>query len=395
MNIFDHTPSGHSRALFAALSAWTAAVLIITVMVLRAPLDHSVLPIYHAAAEKWLLRLPLYAEYAFHYPPQFLIVFMPFHVMPAPLGDILWRLLSSGLLVWSLWKIIAFAPGSRKILFLYATGVALLPSLAAMRNGQANVFFAAFMTLAAACLARSQWWLASLCLLAAVAMKGAIGLVMLLLAALWYRALVWRLLPGLALFLAITFLFSDTAYVAAQYQQYSEHLQALSVNKRHYANLAELLRRLGLGLSERVLPLVSFGAGLATLAAWWAGARRHPEPDRALLLLGLTATYLMLFNPMTELNSYVIIAPVLAFHAARLLESRGSTLPGYCLGLIGVSLGLFPELFRWLDQDFGGWWNPLMMLPVGALLLSMSFSGTFAVNPRDMADPVTITNTKT
>ena len=145
---------------------------------------------------------------------------------------------------------------------------------------------------------------------------------MLLLAAVRYRALIWRLALGLSIFLAISFLFSDGTYVVSQYQQYVEHLLALSVNDRHFANLEELFRRLGIGLTEKATPLVSFGAGMAILLAWWTGARKKSEPERALLLLGLTTAYLMLFNPMNEVNSFVIVAPILALYAVQAMQSE-------------------------------------------------------------------------
>ncbi len=368
----------------AGLSVWAGAVLIIGIMVYRAPLDHSVTPVYHEAVAKWLAAAPLYRDYSFHYPPQFVLFFLPFHSMPPAAGDILWRCISSGLLAWSLWRIIALAPDPRGTLFLCATWIALLPGLAAMRNGQANVIFAAFTTLAAANLARARWWPASVYLVGAIAAKGAIGLVMLLLAAAWYRPLVWRLALALGIFLVIPFLFYDRAYVLSQYQQYGEHLRALSVNERHFANAEELFRKFGIGLTEKASLLASIGAGFATLIAWLIGARRKTEPERAMLLLGLSTTYLMLFNPMTEINSYVIVAPVLAFYAVQAMQDRRNHVFGYGIAFIGLSIGGFPEIFRGFDRDLDLWWPPLMIAPFGALLVYSIFSDRLIRSTQEM-----------
>ena len=172
MNILNKSTIKQNLYLLAALAAWTAAVLIITILVCRAPLERSVTPVYHEAVEKWLAGKQLYSEYSFHYPPQFIFVFMPFHLMPAPIGDIIRRIVSTGLLVWSLLENYRPLTSSTKKRLSAATWIALLPSLAAMRNGQANVIFAAFTTLAASSLALSRWWPASLYLIGAVAMKG-------------------------------------------------------------------------------------------------------------------------------------------------------------------------------------------------------------------------------
>jgi hypothetical protein len=383
LKIPDKSTVKQNFHLLAALAAWTAAVLIISILVYRSPLERTVTPVYHEAVDTWLAGKQLYSEYAFHYPPQFIFIFMPFHFMPLPLGDILWRIVSAVLLVWGLWRITDLARLQQNG-FLNATWIALLPSLGAISNGQANVIFGAFTTLAAASLTLSRWWLASLFLIGALAVKGAIGLVMISLAALRYRALIWRLVPGLAIFLAFPFLFFGPAYVLSQYQQYAEHLLALSVNERHFANLNELLLRLGTGLTSRTFPLLGIAAGLATTIAWWVGARRKPEPERAWLLLGLTTTYLMLFNPMNEVNSFVIVAPILALCAVQAMQSREHAKLGYGMAFMGFSIGLFPEIFRGFDKDFGMWWDPLMMLPFGAILIYSIFSEKFTRRTQEM-----------
>jgi hypothetical protein len=74
------------------------------------------------------------------------------------------------------------------------------------------------------------------------------------------------------------------------------------------------------------------------LAAWWIGSRRLGEPHRVLTLLGLSAGYLMLFNPRTETNSYVILAPAIAVLAARLVAVESSRV-GWMLAALALALG--------------------------------------------------------
>jgi hypothetical protein len=102
-------------------------------------------------------------------------------------------------------------------------------------------------------------------------------------------------------------------------------------------------------------------AGGVTLLIWWLGARRLQEPSRAFVLLGLSAGYLMLFNPRAESNSYVILAPILAVMAARLLVVEGSRTGWLLLGLT-LALG---------NSSMGDpiWpWTKLWLKPVVALL---------------------------
>jgi hypothetical protein len=58
------------------------------------------------------------------------------------------------------------------------------------------------------------------------------------------------------------------------------------------------------------------------------------EPDRTLVLLALSTTYIMLFNPRTETNGYVILAPVIAAFAAHIWRT-----PGRSVGLVALGLG--------------------------------------------------------
>jgi uncharacterized protein YfiM (DUF2279 family) len=82
----------------------------------------------------------------------------------------------------------------------------------------------------------------------------------------------------------------------------------------------------------------------------------------------LAVIYLMLFNPMTEKNSYAILAPAFAVAAVGALADRRTRSFGRLLVFAVVSIGVFPELFWRLDKGFGLWWDPLIVGVVGAVL---------------------------
>jgi hypothetical protein len=101
-------------------------------------------------------------------------------------------------------------------------------------------------------------------------------------------------------------------------------LLTFSVTTNHiFADINGLLRTIGSPLPGGVSQLVRLTAGLATLWLWVTGAYRTKEPLRAFILLALSTTYLMVFNPMTEVNSYAIVAPALAVFAVYYLELEG------------------------------------------------------------------------
>ncbi len=373
----DIEKPGFSSGLYlkSAASVWLILLSVVCIMVFLDPFGHTVTPVYHMAVEKWLSNESLYSSNVMHYFPQFVFMFMPFHLCPVPVGDILWRIISVGLLAWSLWRLVGLEGSPRNAeLFLYVSLLAIAPCIGAIRNGQANVVFAALTIHAAVSIARSQWWIATVCLIVALISKP-IGLVMMLLASAVYRPLIPRLCIGLALFLSFPFFFGGPFYVFSQYQQFYYHMIQCSLILKHiFADLNGLLRFIGIGLPGNVSQIVRICAGIVTLGLWWVGSARTKEPERAWLLLGLTTAYLMLFNPMTEVNSYVIVAPVIAFYAVHFLKIEDSPVLGWGLALSGLSIGLLPEIFSHAVRGFGLLWDPLMAIVFFVFLVSMVLS---------------------
>lgn len=276
------------RAFFAGAGLWLLALLVVSVMVARDPSRRSVTPVFHLAAERWAARSDLYADpRGFHYLPQFALLFAPFHALPVPVGDLLWRIVSVGLVLWGLaaflGRVAADEPGRR---FLIAAALALAPCLGAVRNGQTNLAFAGLVLLLAASLAASRWLAASACLVALVALKP-LGLVFVLLAPWFYRRLLVPAGAGLALLAALPFLFAPHAYAAAEYRAAWAHLAGWSgTTENRFADLSALLRMSGVGLSAASSLALRVAAAAATLGLWLraasaAGSRceRSPSPS--------------------------------------------------------------------------------------------------------------------
>lgn len=329
----------------------------------------SVTPVYHAAVEDWFAGRSLYSGGGMHYFPQFVFLFALFHFLPTPYGDILWRVLSASLLAWTLWQLLRLL-NSRWTAVMYALAslLALRSCFSAMRNGQANVAFAAVAALAAVCLARARWRSASLWLLVSVVLKP-IGLVLIFFAAPVYRKLCFRLAVGLSVLALLPFFLGHPSYVIAQYGQSVRHLFSLSATtENRFADINGLLRALGVGINGRASQIVRTVAGLFTAAFWWWRARGKDEPDRAIFFLALVTTFLMLFNPMTEENGYIIVAPVIAVYAVRFLFVDHRPTLGWILACVSLLLSAVPDIYGRLYPTIGLWWHPLMILVFAAAL---------------------------
>ena len=356
----------------AGIGLWVLALAAVCVMVSLDPVRRSVTPVFHLAAERWWARRPLYSDpRGFHYLPQFALLFAPFHALPAPLGDLLWRILSVAAVVAGVSALSRRASPDDRQAADRLLGLALLfsiwPCLGAIRNGQTNLAFAGLLVLAAALLASERWTAAAAVLVLLVAIKP-LGIVVVLLAPWGYPRLLGPLAAGLAVLAALPFLFAPPSYVLSQYRDAAAHLAAWSgTTETRFADLAALLRRFGLPLSTGAATIARAVFAFVTLGLWLTAVRRRREPARALLLALLAAAYLLLFNPMTEKNTYAIAAPALGIAAACAFSTARRAAGAVFAGAL-VSIGVFPEAFHRIDPDLGLWWDPLALCVVAVVL---------------------------
>ena len=368
---------GSSRAicLIAAWLLWIVPMLVLAAMVIHNPLKHTVtLGSYHPSAENWWARQNLYVgPSGMNYLPHFAVLYSPFHFLPFTLSEILWRFCAAGALAFGLWRLARelFGPDSERP-FLWATIIAMPLSLGALRNGNANAIFGGVTLLAMVATLQERWWLAVGWMVLATALKP-LGVVLLLLASIYY-APVARRLPAALLGLAVfPFFFGGPEYVWTQYQAAWQNLRACgAVTEHRFADVNGILRTLGAPLSARVATMVRFLAGGVTALAWLWGARRLNPALRCLWLYALATAYLMLFNPMNEANSYVILAPALGAWAACFLFNLdlAGRRWGWAVVCLALGMSLLPNLLRPLFGNyFALFWLPVMTILFLALLL--------------------------
>ncbi|HEX4438981.1 MAG TPA: glycosyltransferase family 87 protein [Thermoanaerobaculia bacterium] len=365
------------RLLRAGVALWLLALTVVGILVCLDPVRRSVTPVFHLAAERWWARRPLYSDpRGFHYLPQFALLFAPFHALPLPLGDLLWRALSVAAVLAGCRSLARRAMEDDADRATRVLGLALVlsiwPCLGAVRNGQTNLAFGGLLVLAAGLLAAEDWTAAAAVLVLLVAVKP-LGLVVVLLAPWGYPRMWARLAVGLALLAAIPFVFAPPGYVVAQYRDAAVHIASWSAtNEQRFADLASLLRRIGVPPAPSAATAARAAFGVATLALWIVAARRRPEPKRALTLALLSAAYLLLFNPMTEKNTYAIAAPAMGVAAGWTFAAGtegGKRWFGWLLAGTLLTIGVLPELVHRIDPGFGLWWDPLAMTAVAGAMV--------------------------
>ena len=366
------------RALRIAVGLWVLFALVVGIIVAVQPDRRTVTPEYRQASEKWWggKESPYdLTQIGYLYLPQEAMLYTPFRVLPKSLGEPLWRWAGLALLAFGLWRVAgALSPGDRERLFLGSTLLVIPAALSSARNGQVNLHLAGLLLLTVADLARSRWNAATLWLLLSVMLKP-IAVAPALLAAACYPALRLRLAGGLLLCLAAAWIHPDPSYVTLQYRIFWQKflLAGQPLIKDNFSDFFGMLWHWDIHPSAKVITAGRAVAALAALGFALGMKRRFPgDPARAafgVMLLG--ALYLMLFNPRTEENSYVMLAGFTALLAAGDLltgrDRRGWVLALLCLLLAVENMGPVYKLTRI-------WFKPLVSTLFALVLLAGNFS---------------------
>jgi alpha-1,2-mannosyltransferase len=355
------------RRVRLAWAAWAVVFLVFTAVTIAKPDFRSVTVAYRNASQNWLAGREIYPQRdgEMHYLPQFAILFSPFERLPKAAGDTLWRLLQMGVFVSALRRLATAAQPGRMDLFPLVSLLAAPGALSTVMNGQSNLLLAGAMGHAAVDLMRHRSWAVAGWLIAGLIAKP-IGVVMALLVAATDYAVVPWLLGGITLTILAPLAFDTWPTVVGSYDAWFRQLLLIAPSEEpRFEDLAGLLRVLGWHLDPGVWFVIRVAAGGVILAAWRIGSRRLEGLHRVLTLLGLSVGYLMLFNPRTETNSYVILTPAIAVLAARLLAVESSR-AGWMLATLAVALGnagmgnpIWPLTKLWLKPvvavAFLGW----------------------------------------
>jgi len=336
--------SGHwivgLRGRKAAWALWALVLLAFTGVTIARPGMRSVTSVYREASSAWLSGKDMYPQHdgAMNYLPQFAILFSPFASAPQRVGDTLWRFLQLGVYVSSIRRLAEAAQSGPRDLFFPISILALPAALGSAMNGQSNMLLAGAMTHASVEVIRGRRWAVAAWLILGLVAKP-IAIVMILLLAISNPAMIPWFLGGMALAAAAPLLFDSWPSVAGQYTSWYRQLLVVAPSQEHrFDDISGLLRTLDVHLPIKVTYHLRLLAAGLTPALWLVWARRLRQPDYAFALLGLSAAYLMLFNPRTESNSYVVLSPAIAVMAARLLLVEGRRV-GWLLVGLAVALG--------------------------------------------------------
>jgi hypothetical protein len=367
-------PKQSSHARFAAIALWVIPMVVLSILSALRPLNRSVTMSYHDATSHWWTHENLYVgPSGMNYLPHFVVLYSPFHFLPLPACEVLWRLCAAAALGGGLWKMMRqLFPAGPDRPFLWATLVTMPLCMTSLRNGNANALFGGLVLLSVVALLKQRWWAAVLLMTLATALKP-LGIVLLMLAPLVYGPVRWRIPIAVAGLVIFPFLFGPTSYVLSQHKEAWRNLQSCAVVSEHrFADINGILRTFGTELGPTVSKLARVFAGGFAALLWLWGGRRLGLRLSALWLHALATGYLMLFNPMNEENSFGILAPALGGWAALFLfdpEVKAGRNIGWSIVVMALSMGLLPNLVRPIfGNHFALFWHPLMAIVFLGLL---------------------------
>ncbi|MGQ0666583.1 MAG: glycosyltransferase family 87 protein [Nitrospiraceae bacterium] len=358
-------PSPHIPApqwKFLAIGLWGAVLVLSTTIYILDPV-HNVVGVYHDATQAWLANQdPYLTPRLFNYAPQFTMLFSPFYLMGRFVGDLLWRWISLALLVGAWWRLAKLCNGRNAWkAFFWSSLLGMAACGDAIRNGQANVILAAFLLWSTCFLIERRWWWASGSLV--LGLTKPLGVIMIGLAMVTFPVLIPQLLTVLLGFMLLPFCCDPPEYVVSLFVRFVENLmQCSAVTEHRFADINGLFRSIGWEIPFGWSQGIRVVAGLCVLGLCLRNFGRLREPMRAMVLLSITTTYLMLFNPMNEVNTYILMVPGCGLLAAYFYDQHGGRGVAYTLYGVVVTIGILPELARRVTKTFGLWWDPLMAL---------------------------------
>ena len=357
-----------------AVALWLIVLVYIAAGLVADPYHRSMTPSYHEAVAHWWAGQPVYTGPAgFNYLPVFLLFFSAFDALPLVIGEIAWRCAALAGLALGLRRCIALfvdEDDEQARSFALATALLLPMAFSTLRNGQASAQLAACLLWALSAIGRQRWTAATVWLCLSLVCKP-LGLPALGLAAIAFPRLRWRAVAGLALVLLLPYLFKPAAYVGQLYLAFWQNIvdcsdAGVSINDRTFADINGVLRIVGVQLAGKSALALSAlaGAGLAALSLRMA--KFDDKKIAGLLWLSFAGGYIMLFTPMNELNSYVMLAPALAMWAVH-FRARGDARNFRTMLFMVVTIVLLPDVVALVvgkepGFEFGKSWCPLLTL---------------------------------
>jgi Glycosyltransferase family 87 len=359
-----------------AILAWTVALSAIIGKIVASPERVTNVNRYLTAGRAWIEGSPLYIytpNKGFVYGPFSAVCYALASYLPDVWTRILWCLLSAALLLGGMWAMMTSGPFSqlparrRGLAFLLVLPLAL----GNFDSAQANAFLAGLIMIAFAAACAERWTIAAIALAVAVHWKVYPVVAGLLLILLFPRGFTWRFVLAVVITGLIPFLFQNASYVIDQYRLWYDTRTA--DNRLDYSLAIAprdlwfvLVQAAGLPISQTIYRVIQAVVGLA-IATYCLWGRVNNLPKERLLAgtFSLVCAWMTLLGPASELYTYLLVAPAIAFEMVAAFSKRRDAVSRSLV--LAAFLFLLAAILR--VGFLAGYENPyaLSLQPLGAL----------------------------
>ncbi len=315
---------GPNLPLWVAFWVWVGMTAgVIGRVIVASPTSNSVVPIYLVAGERWLATEPLYAPIPgldiYRNPPGIAALFAPLALLEPKTAAILWRLGCLALYAFSIHRLLkhVLPPLSnwRRCGVWVAAAVFMIPAL---NNGQTNLIVTAAAVLGVVAAARGKWWEAAAWLSGCGYVKLYTFAIGLLVVVQFPKTLSWRFAITTAALFAVPFVCQHPGYV---FDRHAELIDATTADDRTTADHSRAPRDWTIipydltgvpvpRMASLVVSLVAAGGFV-----WVVWKSRQQLPTSVVTPLSLGLIWITLFGPSVEVNTYSVLAPVVAVFA--------------------------------------------------------------------------------
>ena len=348
-------------------------IILVLVFHFSSGFHRTVLGAYYGASTSWIHGKPIYdigTIGGFNYFLQSAILFIPFALLPFRACVLLWFFINVGLLWLGVYLVASqfeksqCGPSSKGSFNIYLFWMILLClglGFSALRNGQMNLFIMILTLFVVYCLQNKKDGWVSVWLNLGLALKPTMIILYLLILGCRPKILP-KLLLGLVIVIGFPFLTQSPNYVISQYHDSWLNFTStinLGVETSNWASLFNALKVFHLGLSHIVIDLVIVVMALVTYGYTLFLYKRHDFKMWVWSLACIATIYLLLFNPRTENNGYILIAPFLGYAIASAWSYKRF---GFVISLfiMGILIALNYDISRLLVHGTTSWISPLV-----------------------------------
>ena len=303
-------------------------------------------------------------------------LYAPLLALPHAIAEIVWRGMLIGLFAWGLRCLanLIRTPLTRDP-FPLMTIFTLPLTWSAVVNGHSTLAMAGLMMMATAEFAARRWISTAVALGAAVAIQP-MALIMVLFSGGVRRPLRVPLATAIAIALTLPLLVQHPAYVISQYFE-AVHLIPRLIElglETRWAQFFSVMHLLDIPIALEWQSIMRAAVAVTILGLLQHATRINRSEKGSIQLYSFSALYLMLFYPLTENNTYCLLAPAIASYVADAYLVQRQPLRMIVPFLMAVGLLGSYEFAKLAAPDLPAiWLAPLMALGLTTLLLPQAF----------------------